>query len=347
MAGARAKLARAKGAGAARRARKKASPARKQLAPRAHKRGLEPGAAALDPVDPALAPLVERVRAAGGAVVGAYHEPFDGKPLLVCVLPLGAIEPTPFQRDLSPTHAKRLAGKIEESGAFLDPVIVVRGAGGELWTPNGRHRLAAARHLGLRAITALVSPDESLAFRILALNTEKAHNLRDRSLEVIRMAQALAQRRDGGSEADHAAEFEEPALLTLGLVYAEEDRFAGNAYFSFLRRVERFSSDPLRKSLSQRAGWAARVREIDVQVKKVVAALQQRGFRSPYLRAFVVARINPVRWIKLERGSKQPPMPIGEALTRMLAAARKFDAGAVKLGDLQLVAAAAPVEAAE
>ena len=83
--------------------------------------------------------------------------------------------------------------KIDETAAFLDPLIVVRGEDGRLWTPNGRHRLAAAKVLGLKQITALISPDESLAYRILALNTEKAHNLKDRSLEVIRMARNLAR----------------------------------------------------------------------------------------------------------------------------------------------------------
>src|SRR5690606_21987081 len=117
----------------------------------------------------------------------------------------GAVQPTPFQRDLSPTYAKRLAQKIEESGAFLDPLIVVRGERGELWTPNGRHRLAAAKTLGLRHVTALVSPDEALAYRILALNTEKAHNLKDRSLEVIRMARNLAAREPRARERDYAA----------------------------------------------------------------------------------------------------------------------------------------------
>ena len=105
-----------------------------------------------------------------------------------------AVQPTPFQRDLSPTHAKRLAVKIDETAAFLDPLIVVRGEDGRLWTPNGRHRLAAGKVLGLKQITVLISPDESLAYRILALNTEKAHNLKDRSLEVIRMARNLAKR---------------------------------------------------------------------------------------------------------------------------------------------------------
>ena len=146
------------------------------------------------------------------------------------MLPLAAIEPTPFQRDLSPTHVKRLGQKIDESGTFLDPVIVVRGARGGLWTPNGRHRLAAAKVLGMRTITALVSPDEALAYRILALNTEKAHNTKDRSLEVIRMAQALAKSSPKARESEFAAEFESPAFLTLGLCYQDAPRFAGGAY---------------------------------------------------------------------------------------------------------------------
>jgi ParB family chromosome partitioning protein len=324
--------------------RKRATPARKRLEPRREKRGLAATDAPLDPGDASLAQLAARVKAAGGAIVGAYRDPFGARPLLVAVLPLDAIEPTPFQRDLSPTHARRLGEKIEESGAFLDPVIVVRGEEDRLWTPNGRHRLAAAKHLGLRSITALVSGDESLAYRILALNTEKAHNLRDRSLEVIRMAQALAERRDGGSEADHAAEFEAPALLTLGLVYAEEGRFAGNAYFPFLRRVDRFSSEPLRKSLQRRAGHAARIVEIEGLVRKAIAALQARGFRSPYLRSVVVARIDPVRPARGVRAKKgaPPPMAIGEALTRMAANARRFDPASVSARDLALVAAIAP-----
>ena len=37
-------------------------------------------------------------------------------------------------------------------------------------------------------------------------------------------------------------------------------------------------------------------------------------------------------------------MPIGAALTRMLAAARKFDLGSVQRGDLALVAAVSSAE---
>ena len=166
---------------------------RTSLAPRKEKRGLDAAQIALAPDAPEVAPLAAEVRAAGGAPIGAYREPLSGRAMLLAALPLAAVQPTPFQRDLSPTHTKRLAQKIDEAGAFLDPIIVVRGEDGRLWTPNGRHRLAAAKVLGLKQISALVSPDERLAFRILALNTEKAHNLKDRSLEVIRMARNLAR----------------------------------------------------------------------------------------------------------------------------------------------------------
>jgi ParB family chromosome partitioning protein len=315
--------------------------ARKRLTPRSEARGPAAAETPLDAGAPELAALADAVRKAGGAVIGAYHEPFAGHPLLLATLPQGAIEPTPFQRDLSPTHAKRLAEKIEETGSFLDPIIAVRGPEGRFWTPNGRHRLAASKVLGLRQIAALISPDEGLAFRILALNTEKAHNLRDRSLEVIRMAHALAKRDAKQSEQDYAAQLEAPELITLGLVYEREGRFAGGAYAPCLRKVDRFATKPLAKSLAERAGWAARLLEIDARVKEILGALQERGFRSPYLRTYVVARINPVRFHKAKKGETKPPMTLPEALTRMAASARKFDVASVRERDLALVAAVA------
>ncbi len=320
-------------------ARQKAG-ARKRLKVSREERGLSAEEVALDIAASEVATLVDDVREAGGAPIGAYREPLSGKPVLVASLPIKSVEPTPFQRDLSPTHTKRLAQKIEESGSFLDPIIVVRGAEGGFWTPNGRHRLASARVLGLRQITALISPDEDLAFRILALNTEKAHNLKDRSLEVIRMAQALAVRNKRAKETDYTAEFEAPELLTLGLVYLENGRFAGGAYSPFLRKVDRFRDKTLSASLKERAGFAARLLAIDVEVKRIIAELQERGFRTPYLRNYVVARINPVRFHRAKKGETEPPMPMAAALTRMAAAAKKFDTQAVRESEVALVAAA-------
>jgi ParB family chromosome partitioning protein len=284
------------------RAKKKASarraPARKRISVARDARGPTAGEITLALDDVTLAELAGAVREAGGVALGAYREPLSGKPLLVASLPRDAVAPTPFQRDLSPTHAKRLAAKIDEVGTFLDPIIVVRGADGGFWTPNGRHRLAAAKVLGMRHVTALISPDEQLAYRILALNTEKAHNLRDRAMEVIRMARALAKREPKAKELDYAAHFESAELLTLGIVYEREGRFAAGAYAPFLRKVDRFSDRTLAASLREREGHAARLRAIDLEVRKAVSELQKRGFKSPYLRTFVVARCNPVRFHK-------------------------------------------------
>jgi ParB family chromosome partitioning protein len=328
---------------------KKASPGartpkkrvRGRLAPGKEARGLTAADILLSLDQPDVAGLATLVQAVGGAPIGAYREPLSGRSLLVAALPLAAVQPTPFQRDLSPTHARRLADRIDETGVFLDPLIVVRGEDGHLWTPNGRHRLAAAKYLGLRQITALISPDESLAYRILALNTEKAHNLKDRSLEVVRMARSLAKRDGQSKESKFAAEFEAPELITLGLVYEKNLRFGGGAYSSLLKKVDRFSERPLAGSLREREGFAARISEIDSAVKRIVAELQKRGFKSPYLRSYVVARINPVRFHKVKKGDTKPVMPIAAALTRMAAAAKKFNFTSVSMGDLAFVAAGA------
>ena len=186
-------------------------------------------------------------------------------------------------------------------------------------SPNGRHRIAAARALGQRAITVLATVDPALAYRILALNTEKAHNLRDRSLEVIRMARSLAKEKPRSKETEHATAFESPALLTLGCAYEKRDRFSGSSYNSMLRRVEVFQERSLPAALRQREQFAVRLLDIDDRVTAHVKALQEMGMKSPYLRQVVVARCNPVRWIPQKRGAP-PPMTVAEALQRMTAA---------------------------
>lgn len=310
-----------------------------KLAPPRQERGLSAQAIVLTLEDPALSNLVQEVQAVGGAAIGAYAEPLSGRPILLASVPLKAVQPTPFQRDLSATHTRRLADKIDEAGSFLDPLIVVRGEDGRLWTPNGRHRLAAAKVLGLQQITVLISPDEALAYRILALNTEKAHNVKDRSLEVIRMARNLANTRSRSKEIDYAQHFEAAEFLTLGIIYEQNKRFAGGAYSAFLKKVDRFSERTLPVSLRQREDIAARLMKIDDQVKLIITALQKKGFKSPYLRAYVIARINPVRFHRAKKGDDSPAMPIKSALTRMAASARKFDTSSVRPGELAIVAA--------
>jgi hypothetical protein len=193
-------------------AKKKTVKRRKRIAPRSVGLTAEETAT---PDGAAIRTLSEQIAADGGAVLGAYRDPFGGTPVLFASLPIDRVEPTPYQRDPSEPHVKRLMNVIETLGRFLDPVICVR-QGDSYLTPNGNHRLQAMRKLGARSIIALVVPDPEVAFKILALNTEKAHNLKEKSLETIRMLRALAEERVARDEREFAFEFEQPAFLTLG-----------------------------------------------------------------------------------------------------------------------------------
>lgn len=303
----------------------------KRRAPRKAKAGsvgLEPRACSGGDVADALAPVLERVASAGGVAIGAYREPLGGHDLALVVLPIDRVEPTPFQRDLSEAHHKRLAEVISKTGYFLDPIVAVTAPNGGFWTPNGRHRLEAMRRLGAKAITALVIPDRAIAWQILALNTEKAHNLKERSLEAIRIVRGLLAEDGRRSESSFAFYLEDPSLVTLGICYEREPRFAGGAYAPVLRRTERFVDLPLSEAIADHERLASAVLELERHVALVVDRLRQRGLTSPYLRSFVVARINPLRWIKGE------PPPAARVVTQMLDRAAKFNAERVKQEDL-------------
>jgi ParB family transcriptional regulator, chromosome partitioning protein len=307
-------------------------------------RGPEPRDSLLQAGADDIAGLSAQVDKHGGVVVGAYRDPFAGQAVVLASLPIKKVVATPFQRDLSRTHATRLADAIGAAGLFLDPVIAVPSKDG-FWSPNGRHRLEAARRLGMRSVTALLVPDDKIAFRILALNTEKAHNLRDRSLEVIRMARQLAKEQPRSKEGEHAVTFDSPVFLTLGCAYEQRSRFAGSSYQPVLNKVDRFIDSTLPAALRQREQWAVRIMDIDDRVAAHVKAMQAMGMKSPYLRAVVVARINPVRFVPPSRKKDAPPpMSMAEALTKMAANVRKFDPKSVRASDLALVAAIAPAE---
>jgi ParB family chromosome partitioning protein len=272
--------------------------------------------------------IVARIEREGGAVVGSYVDPFGGHPLVLAVVPLDRVEPTPFQRDLSDAHHKRLADVITKTARFLDPIIAVTAPKDGFWTPNGRHRLEAMRRLGARAITALVVPDREIAWQILALNTEKAHNLKERSLEVIRIYKGLLEEDGSRPESSFAFYLEDPAFVTIGLCYEREPRFAGGAYHPVLRRTERFVDDALEDALGAHEKLAAAVLDLEGKVAAAVARLKERGLTSPYLRSFVVARINPLRWIKGDLPSA------GDVIAQMASRAARFNVERVKQEDL-------------
>jgi ParB family chromosome partitioning protein len=277
--------------------------------------------------------LQEAIEKDGGAVLASYREPFGGHWLVMAALPIEKVEPTPYQRNLSDSHVRKLESVIAKLGRFLDPVIVVRTESKDsetrYWTPNGNHRLSAMRTLGAKSIVGIVVPEASAAYQILALNTEKAHNLRERALEVIKMYQELATL-DDATEETYSLEFEEAALITLGLCYLERPRFSGGAYHPILRRADEFLKKPLQAALGIRQERAKTVMELDDLVVEKVEALKAKGLTSPYLKSFVVARINPIRF----RPKDAARLSFDEVLDRMTKAAAKLNVDKVKMEDL-------------
>ncbi|MGE5735842.1 MAG: ParB N-terminal domain-containing protein [Acidobacteriota bacterium] len=293
-----------------------------------HTKGLDPAQCRLEQSEGSAAEATRAVEKAGGCVVGLYKDPLGGHQTLLSILPIDKVEPTPFQRDLSDAHHKRLADVISKTGRFLDPVITVMAPDGSFWTPNGRHRLEAMRRLGAKSITALVVPEREVAWQILALNTEKAHNLKERSLEVIRIYRGLVEEDASRPESGFAFYLDHAALVTLGVCYERVARFGGGAYHSILRRLENFSDEPLRSALKHHEKRATIVLDLEERVAAVVKKLKERGLVSPYLRSFVVARINPLRWIKGDAPSFE------DVLKTMHERIAKFNVEKIKPQDL-------------
>jgi len=277
----------------------------------------------------------EAVRADGGEVLGMYRDPLGGHPVVVAALPIEKVEPTPYQRDRSEAHVKKLANAMERVGRFLDPLIAVR-RNGRYWTPNGNHRLGAMTLMGMRSITALVIPEEDVALQILALNTEKAHNLKERSLEVIRMYRGLVGARGDEKESDFAAIFEEPHFITFGAAYEKRPRFSGGAYSPIVKRLESFQDVALEDGLTMREKRAARVLALDDEVAKVVDALKARGFASAYLKYYVVARVN---FLRFKKGGE---FDFDETIDKITASARKIDISKVRKEDIGKMGGGAP-----
>jgi ParB family chromosome partitioning protein len=285
---------------------------------------------------PEVEALARQVEADGGAVLAAYREPLGGHPLLFVALPVDKVDRTPFQRDVSDAHVRKLTVAMDKTKRYLDPIVAIREGEGYL-TPNGGHRLTALKELGAKSVLALLVPERAVAYQILALNIEKAHNLRERALEVVRMYRDLAGSLDP-RESEMVLEFEEAGLVTLGFAYEERPRLSGGAYAPILKKVDALSDERLSRALPERERRAKVLLAFDDAVAEAVARLKERGFDSPYLKAFVVARVNPLRFMK---GAAPPFDALFEQMTKR---ARGMDPGKVRGEDVAR-SGGAPAEA--
>jgi ParB family chromosome partitioning protein len=273
--------------------------------------------------------LAERVEHDGGRALAIYQDPVGEHWQVFCLLPREHVQPSPYQRDLSPTHVKRLTEAVKKLDRFVDPIVAVSPEPGVYWTPNGNHRRAVLEKLKARYVPAILVAEAEVNFQILALNTEKAHNLKEKSLEVIRMYRALAEQQPSSTEEAWAFQFESAHFITLGLLYEDNKRFAGGAFAPILRRVDKFLKLTLRKGVEERQERAALVRETDAALGVVVAKIKKRGINHPYVKNYVLARTTP-----LTRARKTLPS-FEQTFKRLRESMEAFDVSRVRYDDIQ------------
>ena len=292
------------------------------------------------PPAPVLA-LAEQIERDGGRALALYQDPVGEHWQIFCLLPMPIVDATPYQRDLSPTHVKRLTEVVKKVDRFVDPIVAMSPKSGVYWTPNGNHRRVVLQKLKADLVPAILVPEPEVAFLILALNTEKAHNLKEKSLEVIRMYRGLAEDSPTATEEDFAFQFEAPHFITLGLLYEVDKRFAGGAFAPILRRVDKFLRGGLAKALEERRERADLVRAADEALALVVAKLKKRGIGHPYVKNYVLARTTP-----LTRARKTLP-PFEQTFKKLRDNLEAFDVAKVRYDDIQRTAVMAGPASAE
>ncbi len=273
--------------------------------------------------------LATRVEEDGGHVLAVYQEPVGDHWQIFCLLPRDKVDASPYQRDISPTHVKRLTEAVKKLDRFIDPIVVISPEPGVYWTPNGNHRRTALQKLKAATVPAILVVEPEVAFQVLPLNTEKAHNLKEKALEVIRMYRALVESRPSTTEEDWAFQFESPHFITLGLLYEQNKRFAGGAFAPILRRVDKFLKAPLRRGLEDREERAALVRAADEALGGAVAKIKKRGISHPYVKNYVLARTTP-----LTRQRKTLPS-FDQTFKKLRENIEAFDVGKVRYEDIQ------------
>jgi ParB family chromosome partitioning protein len=262
-------------------------------------------------------------------VLTVYREPVGDHWQIFCLLPAAKVEATPYQRDPSPTHVKRLLECVKKVDRFVDPIVVMCPEAGRYWTPNGNHRRIVLEKLKAKMMPAIVVVEPEVAYQILALNTEKAHNLKEKSLEVIRMYKGLVKEEPDQGEEAYAFQFEAPHFITLGLLYERNKRFSGGAFAPILRRVDKFLKGHFPKTLGEREERADMVAAADDALGKVVAKIKKRGINHPYVKNYVLARTTP-----LTRQRKTLPS-FEQTFKKLVDNLEEFDVAKVRYDDIQ------------
>jgi ParB family chromosome partitioning protein len=217
----------------------------------------------------------------GVNIHGSWQPVLDERGLGKLVIgdaPLEKLKISPFGRPPSMTHIKKLTEAIQLVGVFIDPLLVVRTEKGEYWIVNGQHRFTVLQRLGMQKATCIFVEEGGLSTLYLYLNTERAMDIREKSIVVARMWLYFRDNLPEHKEGDLEVFFESSMLLTLGL--AQElgytKRISATVWTPLLRVVDYFFQSPIGEIADQRIERAKLLAEASDLLNETMKEIMER-----------------------------------------------------------------------
>lgn len=226
--------------------------------------------------------------------IGEVREPLHGYIQEIAMMPVDELKVIEIQRLPSKYHVRRLADSIRRIG-FIIPLIVVR-RNGENIIIDGQHRFLAAKELGITELPAIIIP-ERYALNLMELNVEKQMSLREKAYVALNVYRMYLERDDSIREDDGRIldSIEYAYYVTLGLAYEVNQKLFGSAYESLLKRLDWFTSMPLREAVKLREKRAKIVLETDEVAREAVERIKELGITHPFLYREVISFCNPIK----------------------------------------------------
>lgn len=226
--------------------------------------------------------------------IARFQDGLAGYEIELVRVPAEELKVVSFQRKPSKPHVKRLAASMRRIG-FVAPLIAVRSKRGHLII-DGQHRFLAGKEAGLKTFPCLIIPDR-YARNLMELNVEKQMNLREKCTVALNVYREILKDEPETAENDGRMQdsIEQAYFVTVGLTYEKSPRFSGSAFEPLLKKVDLWTTLPLRQAEGERNRRAGMLLEAHERVQGCVRALEKIGISHPFLYKEIVSFCNPYR----------------------------------------------------
>lgn len=227
-----------------------------------------------------------------------YKEPISNKELEFAILNIDDIQIHGYERAVSEEHLKKLMEAISKVGVYIDPITVFKDPKGKYFVLNGQHRLLAMKRLGYKQISSIIFDDPEIAKNIIALNTEKAPDIRDMARESKAIYMEYLQTTPQEPE-NIVSKYLEAYYVTCGFAYEKMEKFGGSVLETLMRKVDLFLEQPLKEASRIREKRAEKLIDIYTRIIELEQKLKEQDIWHPFIRKEIFSHINPYKRLRI------------------------------------------------